>query len=133
MSMNGSHFFDTARNASNEVEMGLAWNQSSAMTHNLDLSYHDNIDDTQHVGNFENPGAGIGGISYVFGRIHQRTADVTLRTNLLFSRNRSLELYMQPYHGGSYRPPRLSQPGTYHLITQDGLMSEQRLPLCGRD
>jgi hypothetical protein len=36
-------------------------------------------------------------VSYVFGDINQKTADVTLRSNILFSRNQSLEIYAQPF------------------------------------
>jgi hypothetical protein len=59
--------------------------------------------------------AGIGGVSYVFGRIHQQTASLTLRTNLLFSRDKSLEIYAQPYITvGDYSQLReLIRPDTY--------------------
>ena len=33
----------------------------------------------------------------MFGKIHQNTVDLTLRTTVLFSRNHSLEIYAQPY------------------------------------
>ena len=115
---NGTHFFDTAKNVSHSLNMGLGWNQSSAMTHHAEIGYHTNLDDTQHVGNFENPGHGIGGINYVFGKIDQRTADLTIRTNMLFSRNKSLELYMQPFLTvGDFSMPReLGRPDSYYLI-----------------
>ncbi|MEZ4652122.1 MAG: DUF5916 domain-containing protein [Candidatus Eisenbacteria bacterium] len=56
-------------------------------------------------------------MSYVFGEITQRTVDVTLRTNVLFNRNQSLELYLQPFLAvGDYtRPRRLTQADTYDL------------------
>jgi hypothetical protein len=66
-------------------------------------------------------GIGIGGLSYVFGRIHQQTLDVTLRSNILFSRTQSLELYVQPYVTvGDYAEAReLRRHDTYDLVHYD--------------
>ena len=69
------------------------------------------------MNNFDAPGAGIGGVSYVFGELGQRTVDLTLRTNVLFTRDRSLEIYLQPFLTvGSYSNPReLARPDSYDL------------------
>lgn len=113
----GNHFRDTAENHSTNGSFGLGWNQSNTISHDVSAHYRLRIDDTQHVGNFENPGGGIGGVSYVFGEIEQRTFDLTLRTNVLFSRNQSLEVYAQPFITvGDYTKGReLVRPDTYDL------------------
>jgi len=112
-----SHYFDTAMNASHDAGLSFRWNQSSAVSHNIGVGYNYRRDDTQHIDNYENPEGAIGGVSYVFGEILQRTFDLTLRTNLLFSRNQSLEVYAQPFItvGDYSRPRELSQPDTYDL------------------
>ena len=36
-------------------------------------------------------------MSYVFGELDNQTVDLTLRSNVLFTRNQSLEVYVQPF------------------------------------
>ncbi len=118
----GNHFRDTSKNHDTNGEIEVQWNQSSAINHDIDLSFHNRKDDTQYLATVvsaAHPGAqGIGGLSYLFGRIHQQTAAVTLRTNLLFSRDKSLEIYAQPFITvGDYSEVReLIRPDTYDLI-----------------
>jgi len=99
--LEGSLFYDTAKNISVETDLTMRWNQSSAINHEISLGYETRIDDTQWLdsptGGPHPVGVGIGGVSYVFGDINQKTADVTLRSNILFSRNQSLEIYAQPF------------------------------------
>ncbi len=118
VSMNGTYSVDRAKNLVREIAAGLGWNQTGAVRHDFEIHFETRRDDTQHLDNFENPGGGIGGVSYVFGEIDQKTLDGTLRTSLLFSRSQSLEIYAQPFLTiGSYQRPReLAQPDTYHLI-----------------
>ena len=108
---------DAAKNASFTMEAGMDWTQSSALHHRLEVSTNHRIDDTQHLENYENPGAGIGGVSYVYGRLFQRTLDLTLRSSILFSRTQSLELYAQPFLtvGSFSRPRELLGADTYEL------------------
>ncbi len=116
---NINHYNDTAHNVSLSTSIGMDWNQSSAVHHRISASYSSSIDDTQHMENYENPGKGIGGVSFVFGDLMRRTFDLTLRTSLLFSRNQSLEVYAQPYlTTGDYRRAReLVRADTYDLET----------------
>jgi hypothetical protein len=124
----GSHFRDVAENHLTNLWLALRWNQTSAIRHEIGASFSNRVDDTQHLGNLENEGGGIGGVSYVFGKIHQRTLDLTLRTNLLFSRHHSLELYAQPFISiGDYTNAReLIRPDSYDLVpyTRDGFRAE---------
>lgn len=117
LSMEGSYSVDRASNLVTSGDANLGWSQSEAVRHDLGIHVESRRDDTQHLDNFENPGAGIGGVSYVFGEIHQKTVDATLRTSVLFSRNQSLEIYVQPFLTiGSYRRPReLARPDSYRL------------------
>ena len=120
VSVEGNHFRDTSLNEDTNATLGVTWNQSSAVNHDLQISFHNRQDDTQWI---DAPGpsyvwpvqVGIGGMSYVFGRIHQQTASLTLRTNVLFSRDKSLEIYAQPYITvGDYSQLReLIRPDTY--------------------
>ena len=115
--LEGSHYLDVADNASHRFATGLTWTQSPAINHRVSASYNYRLDDTQHLENYEASQGGVGGISYVFGEIRQKTVDVTLRTNVLFTRDQSLELYLQPFLSiGDYsRPRRLAQADTYRL------------------
>jgi hypothetical protein len=118
----GSHFRDTSLNQDVNGEIEVQWNQSSAINHDIEVEFHNRQDDTQYLATVESassPGAqGIGGLSYLFGRIHQQTAAVTLRTNLLFSRDKSLEIYAQPFITvGDYAEVReLIRPDSYDFI-----------------
>ena len=61
------------------------------------------------------------GIDYVFAVMDQRTWVLTLRTNYLLDRNRSLQLYVQPFlTRGRYTDARyLATPDTYDLRPYD--------------
>ncbi len=65
--------------------------------------------------------AGIGGVDYVFGKLDQTVSDITLRSNIIFNRDQSLQIYMQPfltygsYHDASY----LGTPDSYDLRPYD--------------
>jgi hypothetical protein len=114
---NYNYSFDAAQNLYRSTYAGVAWNQSSAFRHQIGVSYETRTDDTQHIDNYESLSGGVGGVSYVYGDISQRTLDVVLRTNLLFSRSQSIEIYAQPYlTNGSYTDPRrLTRADSYEL------------------
>jgi len=122
LNLDGNYFRDTADNFSMNFTTGVHWNQSSSMVHDVKLGFRYREDDTQYIETVtlsERPGGvGIGGLSYVFGDITQRTLDLTIRSSLLFSRTASLEFYLQPYVTvGSYsRVRELETPDTYDLI-----------------
>jgi hypothetical protein len=118
----GSWFKDTALNVSLDLMAGVTWNQSSAVSHEITLEYDIRNDDTQYIETVDlasRPGgAGIGGLSYVYGDLAQKTVDLTVRSNILFSRTHSLEVYAQPFVSvGEYaRMRELAAPDTYELI-----------------
>jgi hypothetical protein len=118
----GNYYADTEKNFSTNFVLGSHWNQSSSMVHDLKLAFRYREDDTQYletVSLTERPGGvGIGGQSYVFGDITQRTLDLTLRSSFLFSRTASLELYVQPFVTvGEYsRVRELATADTYDLV-----------------
>jgi hypothetical protein len=117
-----NYFRDVVDNFATNFSVGPRWNQSSAINHELRLGFNYRTDDTQYLETVdleERPGGlGIGGQSYVFGKIHQKTFDVTLRTNVLFTRDQSLELYIQPFVAvGDYtNAVELRTPDTYDII-----------------
>jgi len=102
-----------------EYGVGLEgrWTATDAMSYSVEFSYHNSLDDADHLENFENPGHGIGGVSYVFAELERHTIDATLRADILFSRDVSLQLYAQPYVSiGDYRRAReLTRPDSYDL------------------
>jgi uncharacterized protein DUF5916/cellulose/xylan binding protein with CBM9 domain len=116
-----NYYNDEANNESFRFGPGLRWNQSSNMHHNIHASFRRRNDDTQHLANYENPGGGIGGVSYVYGDLYQETFSLTLRSSLLFDRNKSLELYVQPYItiGDYHRARELTRPDSYDLENYD--------------
>lgn len=102
---------------------GINWVQSSRINHSIRIGFSDDHSEAQWVGNFANPGGGIGDVSYVFGQLDRQTLDLTLRSNVLFSKDQSLELYLQPFLTvGDYADAReLAAPDTYRFdpYTQD--------------
>lgn len=99
------------------INTTLDWIQSSRLNHEISLNFNRRHSDAQWVGNYANDQGGIGGVSYAFGELDQRTWDLTMRNNIVFSRNQSLELYVQPFLSvGDYRNAReLATPDSYDL------------------
>jgi hypothetical protein len=80
----------------------LRWNQNQHLYHSLGLGLRNSRSESQWMDNFANDGSqpgvtGIGGVDHVFGRLEQTTFDLTLRSTVLFDRDRSLQLYLQPF------------------------------------
>jgi len=118
----GNYYWDVEENVSVRAAVGIEWTQSTTMSHEIDLAFRTRNDDTQYLETVDlggRPGGiGIGNQSYVFGHIHQKTLDLTVRTNLLFTRNQSLELYVQPFLtvGDYIRARELVTPDSYDLV-----------------
>ena len=86
------------------------------MGHALALGYNWHHDDAQWLMNTPSD-TGIGGVSHVFAELDRRVWDLTLRSRLLFDRDQSLELYLQPFLAvGDYAMAReLAQPDSYEF------------------
>lgn len=105
------------------LSVGSKWTATDATAYSLTLSYRRSHSEAQHLDNFANPGGGIGGVSYVFAEMEQQTVDATLRADVLFSRDLSLQFYAQPYLTiGDYHHPReLTRPESYDLERPEGI------------
>ena len=64
---------------------------------------------------------GIGGVDYVFGELDQMIWDLTLRSSILFNRDNSLQLYLQPFLtcGDYANATWLATPDSYDLRPYD--------------
>jgi hypothetical protein len=108
------------------AEIGLRWNQGEHFSHSLGVGYTAARTAAHWLDNFVNSGVqpgvdGIGGVDYVFAEQRRRTWDLTLRSSVLFDRDRSLQIYLQPFYTyGTYRDPRwLATPDSYDLRPYD--------------
>jgi hypothetical protein len=117
------------------ASVGLDWTATEAMTYSLSVSYRRSHSEAEHLDNFRNPGGGIGGVSYVFAEREQQTVDATFRSDILFSRDLSLQLYAQPYLtvGGYANPRELVTPGTYDLTPAVDIPGCSATYVHGRD
>lgn len=83
-----------------------SWNMGSRASVGWTAGFWERQERSDYLDTIErdDPGLGIGGESYVFADLKQRTGTVTVRSNVLFSRNQSVELYLQPFLTvGDYR------------------------------
>ncbi|MCP4570845.1 MAG: carbohydrate binding family 9 domain-containing protein [bacterium] len=116
----------------NEVEVGLRWNQSEHFSHWIGFGYSADRTADHWLDNFGNSGSqpgvdGIGGVDYVFAELRRRTWDVTLRSSILFDRDRSLQIYLQPFYTyGSYDDPRWLATADSHDLRPYDMGAEGR-------
>jgi hypothetical protein len=104
----------------------LRWNQNQNLAHSIGFGLRHNIMEAQWITNLPNDGSqagvtGIGGVDYVFGKLDQMIWDLTLRSSVLFNRDHSLQLYLQPFLTyGDYTDPRwLATADSYDLRPYD--------------
>jgi hypothetical protein len=109
-----------------EVAASLRWNQSEHFSHWIGFEVGHYRNDAQWVGNYRSADStpavpGIGGVDYVFGELDQRIWDITLRSSILFDRNNSIQLYLQPFlTRGDYAQTKwLATPDSYDLRPYD--------------
>jgi hypothetical protein len=116
-------------------ELGGRWTPTSNLTLRLSGSYQKRHAEAQHLDNFENAGGGIGGVSYVFGELDQRTVDMTFRAEVLFSRDLSLQLYAQPYMtvGDYSNAKELARPESYDFEDASGVLAANDLDVTDFD
>ena len=106
-----------------EGEIENTWNIGPRGSISGEISYWQRSEKSDYIDTIEHddPTLGIGGTSYVFGDLSQQTGAVTLRSNVLFSRSQSLELYLQPFLTvGDYSSAmELVTPDTAELVEYD--------------
>lgn len=94
------------------ADLSVRWNQNQHLSHSIGIGVRHNQNKAQWMTNQANnasqPGVtGIGGVDYIFGELDQMVWDMTLRSSILFNRDQSLQIYLQPYLTyGDYSAPR---------------------------
>ena len=108
------------------IHLGMMWNQSQHFSHGIFFGVNHGINKDQWLGNRANDGSqpgvtGIGGVDYVFAELDRMTWDLTIRSNILFNRNQSLQFYLQPFltYGDYDRPRWLATPDSHDLRPYD--------------
>jgi len=104
----------------------LRWSQSQHFSHSIGFGWRNAQNSDQWISNIDNDGTqagvtGIGGVDYVFGKLDRNTFDITFRSNILFNRVQSLQIYMQPFLTiGNYSDASwLATPDSYDLRPYD--------------
>ncbi len=108
------------------AEASVRWNQNEHFSHWIGFGIRHNELDAQWLNNYRSADsapavAGIGGVDYVFAELDQMIWDVTLRSSILFDRNNSLQLYLQPFltRGNYTNATWLATPDSYDLRPYD--------------
>jgi hypothetical protein len=104
------------------VTPALVWKPSPRLYLSLGPTLERNVADAQYVASVEAPVGEVpedfGGRRYVFARLDQTTVAASIRLNLTFTPNLSLQTYIQPYisAGGYSDFKELARAGTYDFI-----------------
>ena len=103
------------------VTPSLAWRPSPRFYLSLGPSLERNVADAQYVTSVAAPGevpADFGGRRYVFARLDQTTVAASIRLNVTFTPDLSLQTYIQPFiSAGRYSDfKELARAGTYDFI-----------------
>ncbi|MEN8223327.1 MAG: DUF5916 domain-containing protein [Acidobacteriota bacterium] len=100
------------------VSANLRWKPGSNFNMSLSPRYEKNYNNSQWVGNFEDPVmTHTYGTRYIFGDLEQDTLSLTLRLNWIFTPKLSLQAYIQPFIAvGRYRSfAEFAEPRTYNF------------------
>jgi hypothetical protein len=121
--LNGNLNRNDAGGTTDRVGVEVDWTPTTRVGLSLEAGYNITHAMAGFIDNFASPGEGIGGVSYVFAELDRETVDLTVRADVLFSRNLSLQLYAQPYLTiGEYsKPKRLAKPDSYEFEDADGI------------
>jgi hypothetical protein len=104
------------------VTPALAWKPSPRLYLSFGPTLERNVVDAQYVTSVEAPTgevpADFGGRRYVFARLDQTTVAASIRLNVTFTPNLSLQTYVQPYiSAGAYTDfKELARAGSYEFI-----------------
>jgi hypothetical protein len=121
------YFEDVAGGRYLEVNPELDWNAAAWMSHSLGFRYRWLVEKAEFLDNVDhaNGTLGLGGSSTVFGDLDERRLELEVRSNVLFSRKQSLELWFAPFLAkGDFTNARyLRTPDSYDLAAypEDGL------------
>jgi hypothetical protein len=99
----------------------LAWKPSPRLYLSFGPTLERNVQDAQYVTSVAAPGevpADFGGRRYVFARLDQTTVSASVRLNVTFTRDLSLQTYVQPFiSAGRYSDfKELERAGTYDFV-----------------
>ena len=103
------------------VSPALAWKPSPRLYLSFGPTLEHNVADAQFVTSVEAPGevpADFGGRRYVFARLDQTTVAASIRLNVTFTPDLSLQTYIQPFiSAGSYSDfKELARAGSYDFV-----------------
>ncbi|MBD3349260.1 MAG: hypothetical protein GF400_08725 [Candidatus Eisenbacteria bacterium] len=121
--LNGNLNRNDAGGTTDRVGVEVDWTPTTSVGLSMEAGYNKTHAMAGFIGNFASPGEGVGSVSYVFAELDRRTIDLTLRADVLFSRDLSLQLYAQPYLTvGEYsNPKRLAEPDSYEFEDPEGI------------
>jgi len=96
-------------------DTGIAFQPSDRVQATISTSYNKGRDDAQWITNDDRDGDGI--IDYVYGSLGRNVVDVTVRATYAFTRDLTLQAYMQPFVAvGDYsRVRKLALPHSYEF------------------
>ena len=112
---------NSAGSTRREVSGSIRIRPTSRFEISLRPRYSWNFNDAQWVENFDADADGEDD-QFVYGELDSRTLDLTTRANILFSRDLSLEFYVQPFiSAGQYANfKELAQPRSYSFVAHPG-------------
>jgi len=114
------YYADRAGGSYMEINPTVDWSAKTWMRHSLELQVKWLEERAEFLKNVHHgdESLGIGGTSSVFGDLSEQRIELELRSNFLFSRNQSLELWFAPFLGkGDFTTARyLRTPDSYDLV-----------------
>ena len=96
-------------------QTGISFQPSDRVQASIFASYNKGLDDAQWITNGDQDGDGI--IDYVYGTLSRDVVDLTLRATYAFTRDLTLQAYMQPFVavGDYYKVRKLALPNSYEF------------------
>ncbi len=96
-------------------QTGISFQPSDRVQASVFASYNKGLDDAQWITNGDQDGDGV--IDYVYGTLSRDVVDLTLRATYAFTRDLTLQAYMQPFVavGDYYDVRKLALPNSYEF------------------
>jgi hypothetical protein len=94
---------------------GISFQPSDRVQASVSADYNKGLDDAQWITNGDYDGDGV--TDYVYGTLSRDVVDVTLRATYAFTRDLTLQAYMQPFVavGDYYKVRKLALPNSYEF------------------